>query len=167
VGVAKADGEMKCCRAAVELLTLGLGGLALANAANGYGCSAGYRRQSVISDFTLGRAWTVYASCSHPETPRIAVMVEKNAPLAQSSAAGADSLGTVSKPPIVRMGSTVRLWLSTPVARIALSGKALENGAVGATIRVRVMPGGKVLEGTVRTADSVELIPAGFSGVGQ
>jgi len=67
----------------------------------------------------------------------------------------------------VRAGSPVRLWLSSPVARIALAGMALENGASGATIRVRVMPGGKVLDGTVRAADSVELVASGFAGAGQ
>jgi len=152
--------------AAVGLSTVGLGGVALAGAVNGYGCSAGYRQQSVISDFTLGRAWTVYASCNHPETPRIAIMVDPRAAPAPSAVAG-DARGALSSPPLVRMGSKVRLWLSSPVARIALSGTALENGAAGATIRVRVMPGGRVLDGTVRAADSVELIPAGFSGVGQ
>ena len=79
----------------------------------------------------------------------------------------AAALKVASTPPVVRMGSTIRLWLSSPVARIALYGTALENGAAGATIRVRVMPGGKVLDGTVRSVDSVELVAAGFDGAEQ
>ena len=149
---------------AVALLGLWLCGIALAGADDGYGCSQGYRQQSVIRDFALGRAWTVYASCAHPEAPHLAVMIDRGRVPASSSATGGGVSETSSAPPVVRMGSPVRLWLSSPVARIALSGMALENGTAGATIRVRVMPGGKVLDGTVREADSVELVAAGFDG---
>ena len=135
--------------------------------AHAEGCRQGLRQQSVISDFALGRAWTVYASCAHPETPRIAIMVDQETAQAPSRAVGAATTGPASDLPAVRMGSKVRLWLSSPVARIALSAVALENGAAGATIRVRATPGGKVLYGTVRAPDSVELVAAGFSGVGQ
>jgi hypothetical protein len=148
------------------LLAIWLGGIALAGAADDNGCRQRYRQQSVISDFTLGREWTVYARCAHPESPRVAIMIE---PATGAPAQGAEeaALGSAPAAPLVRMGNPVRLWLSSPVARIALSGIALENGAAGATIRVRVMPGGKVLNGTVRAPDSVELVAAGFDRAGQ
>jgi len=179
-----------------------LGGLSRAGADDGYGCQRGYRQQSVLSDFALGRVWAVYSSCAHPEAPRLAVILDRSSsdrqvpdrpapdrtapdrtaldrPVTDRAAAAAPSLassaasyrgvqaGPSLEPPLVRAGSPVRLWLSSPVARIALAGMALENGASGATIRVRVMPGGKVLDGTVRAADSVELVASGFAGAGQ
>jgi len=149
-------------------------------AGDGYGCRQGYRQQSVISDFALGRVWAVYSSCAHPEAPRTAVLIEGTAAAVPDRTAtdriGGEALAPAAHraeaesrpaPPLVHSGSPVRLWLSSPVARIALAGLALENGAAGATIRVRVMPGGKVLDGTVRAADSVELIAAGFDRAGQ
>jgi Chaperone for flagella basal body P-ring formation len=157
VGKSKVGGDGRY-RAAVGLLAAWLGGIATVNAADGYNCSFGYRRQSVISDFALGQDWTVYASCAHPEGPRVAVMVSR--PVAAAARAAAVAVGQ-NVLPTVRVGSSVRLWLSSPVARIELSAVALESGSAGATIRLRATPGGKVLRGTVWAAGSVELNTGG------
>ena len=134
------------------------------------GCRHGYRPQSVIRDFALGREWAVFASCAHPEAPWIAIAQyrpDAERPLPAALAVSDFVRGAATA---VRPGSRVRLWLRTPVARIDLSGIALEGGAPGEVIRVRIAPGGKVFRGTVRAVGSVELDAAdgqGFRGEGQ
>ncbi len=159
------SGEMGACL--VGLLVVWLVVSTLANAADGYGCRQGYRQSSVIRDFALGQEWTVYASCVHPETPRIAVMAYP--PAARDRRVAEEAQADVPHAaPAVRAGDQIRLWLRSPVARVDLSAVALENGAAGATIRVRVEPGGTVLRGAVRSAGSVELGAGdGFHGAGQ
>jgi hypothetical protein len=159
------SGEIGLC--VVALLAVWLGGIAPANAADGYGCRQGYRQSSVIRDVALGQEWTVYSSCVHPETPRIAVMAYP--PVAQARRVGGEAEADVPHAlPAVRAGDRIRLWLRSPVAQVDLSAIALENGAAGATIRVRVEPGGTVLRGAVRSAESVELGAGdGFRGAGQ
>jgi hypothetical protein len=66
--------------------------------------------------------------------------------------------------PAVESGSRVRVWRWDGVAAIDLAGIALESGAAGARVRVRVSPGGAVLRGTVRAAGSVELEAPGSGG---
>ena len=149
---------------AVLVAWLGLAGGAYASE----NCRQGYRQLSVISDFALGREWAVYSSCTHPEQPGVAILVGQSSDrppssdraVLNTSAAGSESPSQL----MVRVGSPVRLWLRSSTARIELSAVALESGAAGATIRVRVAPRGRVLYGTVRAAGSVELLAAGFSG---
>jgi Chaperone for flagella basal body P-ring formation len=134
------------------------------------GCRHGYRLQSVIRDFAMGQEWAVLASCAHPETPWIAIAQHRPAAEWPLPAALAVSDLIRGAAYTVRSGSRVRLWLRTPVARIDLSGIAMEGGAPGEMIRVRIAPGGKVFRGTVRAAGSVELDAAGgqgFRGEGQ
>jgi Chaperone for flagella basal body P-ring formation len=160
-------GDMKGRGAGMRLVAVWLGGTAMVCAADSHGCRQGYRRQSVIRDFTLGREWTIYASCAHPETPRVAIIADRSAD--ESSAAVLHSpVSSQSIPATVHAGSRVRLWMSSPLARLELSAVALENGSVGETIRVRATQGRKVLSGTVRADDSVELgMGEGFRGAGR
>lgn len=159
------SGEMGLC--VVGLLPVWLGGIAPAYAADGYGCRQGYRQSSVIRDFALGQEWTVYASCVHPETPRIAVMAYPTVAQDRRVAEGTE-VDVPHAAPAVRAGDQIRLWLRSPVARVDLSAIALENGAAGTTIRVRVEPGGTVLRGAVRSVGSVELgAGEGFREAGQ
>jgi hypothetical protein len=128
------------------------------------GCRNGYRQQSIIRDFALRQDWLVFASCAHPEMPRVAVAVNSPPrPFTDQSVSPAATL-------VIRSGARVRLWRQDPVTRINLSGVALDAGTAGAIIRVRVGPNAFVLRGTVRSADSVELEAAngtGFVGAGQ
>jgi len=146
-------------------------------------------------DFTLGRGWLIYANCDHPEMPRQAVADGEQARLPPGVVARPQAFrdipktpGTVLADPIlnpvvnpvvnpvsapapaVAAGARVRVWKRDAAAAIDLAGVALESGRVGAEVRVRIDPGGKVLRGTVRGAGSVELaVPdtAGFRGEGQ
>jgi hypothetical protein len=107
------SGEIGLC--VVALLAVWLGGLAPAYAADGYGCRQGYRQSSVIRDFALGQEWTVYASCVHPETPRIAIMAYPRA--AQDRRVAREAEADVPHgAPAVRAGDRILLWQRSPVA---------------------------------------------------
>jgi len=143
------------------------------------GCEDGYRRAGALRDFALGRGWTVYADCAHPERPRVAVAASGPRPTASGESAGLRALEEARRAvepsgslvpaeaaprPDVEPGSSVRLWRRDGVAAVELAGKALESGSVGSRIRVKAAQGGAVLRGTVRAAGSVELDPPGSGG---
>jgi hypothetical protein len=136
------------------------------------GCRDGYRRLGALRDFALGNAWTVYANCAHPEMPRLAVADggQSESGWPEPAFPARSRAAPAAAAPVVAAGAQVRLWKRDGVAAIDLQGAALESGAAGARIRVRVAPGGKVLRGTVRGPGSVELdaraVP-GFSGEGR
>ena len=123
-------------------------------------CIDGRRVKGELHDAPLDRNWLVFESCDDPQKPWLAVeggaSVYKNRPASAILDQGlADTL--------VRAGRQVRLFRSDPSIHIELAGVALDNGAAGAQIRVRVPGQGKVFRGTVRTASSVELGIAGAS----
>jgi len=65
-------------------------------------------------------------------------------------------------------GARVHLWKQDSRVRIELAGVALESGAIGRPVRVRMPAAGQVLRGIVRGPGSVELaVVSGFSGVAQ
>ncbi len=157
-------------------------------------CPDGYRRLGALHDFALGKAWTIYANCAHPEMPRLAVAEGGRTVLPRAVAGGEGGKSSPSEAewpaeprilagrqkedgafnqtpaPEVAAGAQVRLWKRDGVVAIDLPGTALESGSTGARIRVRVAPAGKVLRGTVRGPASVELDPRavpGFLGEGR
>ncbi len=155
-------------------------------------CRDGFRRQSLLRDYALRRQWIVFASCLHPEIPRIAVADASAAPPGSDEPApqrrdpeprsGTDAHRSVLKAspplpalvgagppvtaamPVVQAGSRVRLWRRDGIVQIDLAGMALASGGPGAAIPVRLATGGKVLRGTVREAGSVELDPRSGRG---
>lgn len=153
-------------------------------------CIGGYRQQSSIEDRTLGRSWAIFASCLHPEMPRLAFLeggrverpFDQNDNAGQSSALASaitsDGRRAGLQAPAARvtatsiqveLGSRVRLWRRDARTQIDLAAVALESGPTGASIRVRLRPGGVILRGIVRAPGSVELEPreaSGFSGGG-
>jgi hypothetical protein len=155
-----------------------------ASAAGVSGCDRGYRRQGAIFDYALRREWAVYASCAHPEAPRVAVALDRNDDRNEGrneSRAGAPGRGAAAEsaafapppPPVVRSGARVRLWRRSATASVELAATALEDGAAGAAIRVRTADGGAILRGRVRAPGSVELeaggpgFESGFQGGGR
>jgi hypothetical protein len=146
-------------------------------------CRNGYRAESPIRDYALGRDWSVFSDCAHPERPRVAVAARN---FSQEAAPGGTlsplqahlDIAVPSWPrlpphpslaaavPAVQPGSRVRLRRETASVRIELAGTALDGGVPGSSIRVRTSPGGAVLRGTVRSAGIVELEAGapGFTG---
>ena len=59
---------------------------------------------------------------------------------------------------VVRRGQTVTLLAADGGIRISMSGKALINGAIGQRIRVENSSSGRVVEGIVRSAETVEIL---------
>jgi hypothetical protein len=156
-------------------------------------CRGGYRQSGVLRDFTLGRRWMIFVNCAHPEMPRIASLDAVSGEVSKSEA-GPDKprmalavSGEIPPPPaaigspaglaapaaaprLVAAASRVRLWRRDSVAAIDLAGTALDSGAEGAEIRVRVTAGGQLLRGIVRGPASVELSlrrAVGFTGASQ
>ncbi|AXC10420.1 hypothetical protein ACPOL_1069 [Acidisarcina polymorpha] len=111
--------------------------------------------------------------CAHPEMPNVAIESLAFDHSGQGSVAPYSSAGglnaqsvqadnnherkTGSALPLVLAGSRVRLWRQDPIARIDLSGVALESGLYGSLVKVRLTSGGNVLQGIVRSTGSVEL----------
>ena len=64
--------------------------------------------------------------------------------------------GMVRAPQVFTAGSQVKVTVQGPGFRLSATGEALSHGHVGQTARVR-MPNRRVLTGTVRDADTVEI----------
>jgi hypothetical protein len=139
-------------------------------------CGQEYRQVKTMKDFSSHRSWIVYQRCAHPEMPRIAVLAPPSEAAfdeGQSTNAGSESRALLQArrpssvavaPPLVLAGSRVRLWREDVNAHIELAGVALDSGALGSGIRIRVLAGGSILRGTVSGRASVELAAYGGSG---
>jgi hypothetical protein len=148
----------------------------------------GYRKQGIRADYATGLSWAIYSSCIHPEAPWVAVPLhmsysktnlletnrDQHSTVASSEITSSDTgiilpeiraaaPAPARDPVTVRTGDRVRLWSRSAMAHVELDAVALENGALGTTIRLRTMPGAPVLRGTVRAEGSVELEPPGFA----
>jgi hypothetical protein len=106
-----------------------------------------------ITDNVLHRRWAVIVDCDHPERPWA---MEEVKPWHET--VSASSSPSHLPAPLIRAGAEVQLWRTSPDAHVNLRGIALDAGAEGQTIRVRVQHSTAVLEGKVRGAGSVELL---------
>jgi len=64
-------------------------------------------------------------------------------------------------PILVRRGALVTMEISTPTMRLTARGKALDNGTMGETVRIRNTQSKRVVQGTVVGIDRVRIAPAG------
>ena len=81
--------------------------------------------------------------------------------LCAARAVGAGAVLThqlLAPPPVVARGHIVRLIYEGRGLRVCARAEALENGALGETIRVRPLDGRQYCKGIVRTAEEVEVI---------
>jgi Chaperone for flagella basal body P-ring formation len=155
-GLAHAD----CAASAVGAAAVGLGGKSALR-----GDGVGFRVRSVRWDPVLRQGWALVVSCDHPEWPA----VELPAPLARPKVATAgweeQGQGQPAAALAVRAGEAVRLWHRESDMAIDLAAIAEENGAVGKTVRVRVVLRSEFgqrteeeLTGVVRGPREVELV---------
>lgn len=124
-------------------------------------CRDGYRIHGEISDAVVGRRWLVMENCSRPQGPWKAVPGLQAIETGGGSRVSTQALAEF----MVRAGSRVHLIKSEANVRLNLAGVALESGAAGDHIRVRVSAQGTVLSGIVRTHDLIELAPPGIGRV--
>ncbi|MDH3236305.1 MAG: flagellar basal body P-ring formation chaperone FlgA, partial [Alphaproteobacteria bacterium] len=69
--------------------------------------------------------------------------------------------GDIEAPTLVRRGALVTMEISTPMMRLTARGKALDNGTLGETVRLRNIQSKRVIQGTVVGLDRVRIAPAG------
>lgn len=101
--------------------------------------SGGYRVVSVRLDPFLHRRWASIVSCEHPEWPAIEMplpTMQTQRLVVRESA----SLPMKSNPPIVHAGDTVEMWSREGGLRIEMAAVAEQNGELGKSVRVRLMP---------------------------
>jgi hypothetical protein len=112
------------------------------------------RAESVryMDDSVGGGRWAVVTDCRNPGSP--ARLLE----LPHSDSAARTLQGHPNHPTsVVFNGTHVLLWRQASFTRVTLDAIALQNGAVGDTISLRLASGGAVLKGIVRNAGNVEL----------
>ena len=128
--------------------------------------SSGFRVISMRWDPVLRQRWALVESCDHPAWPALEVpvpTVEKPQRIVERDMV---ALQQKAAPLAVRAGDAVQLWSIEGDLRIDVAAVAEESGALGATVRVRLMqrqtPGGQreaEFEGIVRGPRSVEMKP--------
>lgn len=101
--------------------------------------SSGYRVISVQFDSVLGKRWVTIVNCGHPEWPALALPTNGAEPLLQPEEARRSLTELVRAAPVVRAGELVRLWRQESLLRIEVEGISEESGALGKTIRVRLL----------------------------
>lgn len=69
--------------------------------------------------------------------------------------------GDLEAPTLVRRGALVTMEIKTPMMRLTARGKALDNGTLGETVRIRNVQSKRVVQGTVVGLDRVRIAPAG------
>lgn len=62
-------------------------------------------------------------------------------------------------PDAVRPGETVRVWVRSGPVVLATKGEALERGAAGEPVRIRLASSGRVVEARVESPGRVEVVP--------
>jgi hypothetical protein len=98
--------------------------------------SGGFHVISTRWDPVLRTHWALIASCGHSEWPAVEV------PVRGLQVASSDSEQTppfLRAAPVVRAGDSVQLWSVQGNLRIEVAAIAEQSGAVGQTMRVRLM----------------------------
>ena len=119
----------------------------------------GFRVEDLQRDVLHGRDWAMVRSCEHPERPAVAVAVGRITPLPDAAPAH-------SKAPLVLGGVEVRLVRLEANSRLEMRGVTQAAGALGDTVRVRVLRVGedqsaeeRMVLAVVRGADLLEMEP--------
>ncbi len=115
----------------------------------------------------------MYGDPAHPERPTLAVMASGSEKLAARGAAAARNIAQAASLPVIHAGDPVRLWSAEKNLHLQLSAVALENGAIGDRIRLKIPGAGwesgsgwdgggsgqPMVWGVVRGAAEVEMEP--------
>jgi hypothetical protein len=128
--------------------------------------SGGYRVINVQFDSVLGERWATIVNCGHPEWPALALPADGAGPPIQPQEARRSLTELVRAAPVVRAGELVRVWRQESFLRIEADGVSEESGALGKTIRVRLLHRNiedqstpQQFTGVVRGPSNVELLP--------
>lgn len=99
---------------------------------------AGFRVASMRWDPLLRRRWALVASCGHPEWPAVEVPLSSlDTPAAREVQVRVE--GFLPLLPVVRAGDVVQLWSQEEGVRIEVGAVAEESGALGKSVRVRLI----------------------------
>lgn len=111
-----------------------------------------------IVDYPLHLRWAVTVDCAHPERPWRTVAVAWQEPEGVHAVASQPIL-----PPalVVKAGSRVEVWRIADNSMVQLHGTAVDSGAEGQVVHVRLFQSMTVLMGKVRGVGSVELTGSG------
>lgn len=122
----------------------------------------GYRLAGVSRDLFGGRRWAEVRSCKHPERPAMLVALEDRATGQMSPAHEDGGMKTEPRHVLVAAGSRVTVVSAEAMVRMEVMGVAVESGAAGERVRVRLVMEGQAGEriawGVVRTAELVEMV---------
>jgi hypothetical protein len=87
-------------------------------------------------DSVLGETWVQVVSCDHPEWPPVELAVRGRRMETTESVSGDELFPQL---PVVRAGDAVELWSMQDDIRIEVAAIAEQSGALGKTVRVRLM----------------------------
>lgn len=128
----------------------------------------GYRLAGVSRDVFGGRRWAEVRSCKHPERPSVLVALEDGRPAGEAHPNEDTAVVRMGHADgrhwevLVRAGSRVTLVSAEAMVRMEVMGVAVESGAAGERVRVRLVTEGQAGEriawGVVRTAELVEMV---------
>jgi hypothetical protein len=123
--------------------------------------SGGYRVLSLQLDPVLRQRWATVANCAHPEWPAVAMPVGGDVSLKGMQQWQPEAFRSSV---VVHMGDVVRLWRQDSLSRIEVAGVSEGSGAVGATIRVRLLHTSsedqpRPIAGVIRGPADVEMKP--------
>ena len=141
--------------------TMGPAAFAVCTASQGFVPSISLQSGEIASmhwDPILQQTWRTVVSCDHPERPATATLLPKQD---RSSAKESEQSLISRTAPTVRVGDKVRLWRQDDRMRIEVAGIAMESGAKGAIVHVRLIAPStgetERLTGIVRGPDDVEM----------
>jgi hypothetical protein len=124
--------------------------------------------QREIVDPCLGVRWQLVADAQHPERPGRLVRVDFGVFRAAGFSPSGATLSPAPLPaappavlPVIRAGDRIAVTQQTPILRARFEGLALESGAAGQTLRVRLLGGAQTLTGNQGTVVDVRAIQAG------
>jgi hypothetical protein len=132
--------------------------------ANNQSLSTGFWLEDLRRDPIHRKNWALVQSCDHPEQPPLAV--ETQGPKDDPADLPVQAYVAPSKTATVAAGSRVWLVRTEDHLRLQMPAIAQTNGAVGESIRVRIVPTGgdstnqeRFLAGVVRSNQIVEMEP--------
>ena len=122
----------------------------------------GYRLAGVSRDLFGGRRWAEVRSCLHPERPAVLVALEDRSSGKVHAVHEEAAMKTEARHVLVVAGTRVTVVSAEAMVRMEMMGVAVESGAAGERVRVRLVTEGQAGEriawGVVRTAELVEMV---------
>jgi len=112
-----------------------------------------------IDDPSTGNRWLLERGVEHPGGPGRLVLAGRNHAAARAGKGQSPAGEAISGMPVIRAGDVVTLVAHTAVMDAALESLALAPAAAGATLRVRLKIGGRVMEAVALGPGKAEWAP--------